>query len=394
MKRIILLCILFTALTTAIGCMLEARNTTASAEPACTPVVNEVSAKKTKIQVAILLDTSGSMQGLIEQAKSRLWNIVNTLTTLKYNGEAPDIEIALYEYGSYKRYDGDYIRRITPLTADLDLISKELFALTTNGSEEYCGTVIQRAVNELEWGNSKADMKLIYIAGNEEFTQGNISYKTAIANALKKDIFVNTIHCGSEDVGIGDFWQDAALRGNGKFFNIDANATVRAIKTPFDPQIILCNEKLNDTYIGYGIVGKERKMNQTVQDRNAGSISSANYTERAVSKSKAVYKNTSWDLVDKVKEDKDALSRIKKEELPEELRNKSPEELKTFIKQKEEERTLIQKEINELAVKRQIYIDEQLKKEGENKGDDLGKAITESVLAVAKIKGYTAEYYP
>lgn len=391
MKRIILLCILFTALTTAIGCMLEARNTTASAEPACTPVVNEVSAKKTKIQVAILLDTSGSMQGLIEQAKSRLWNIVNTLTTLKYNGEAPDIEIALYEYGSYKRYDGDYIRRITPLTADLDLISKELFALTTNGSEEYCGTVIQRAVNELEWGNSKADMKLIYIAGNEEFTQGNISYKTAISNALKKDIFVNTIHCGSEDVGIGDFWQDAALRGNGKFFNIDANATVRAIKTPFDPQIILCNEKLNDTYIGYGIVGKERKMNQTVQDRNAGSISSANYTERAVSKSKAVYKNTSWDLVDKVKEDKDALSRIKKEELPEELRNKSPEELKTFIKQKEEERTLIQKEINELAVKRQIYIDEQLKKEGENKGDDLGKAITESVLAVAKIKGYTAE---
>lgn len=391
MKRIILLCILFTALTTAIGCMLEARNTTASAEPVCTPVVNEVSAKKTKIQVAILLDTSGSMQGLIEQAKSRLWNIVNTLTTLKYNGEAPDIEIALYEYGSYKRYDGDYIRRITPLTADLDLISKELFALTTNGSEEYCGTVIQRAVNELEWGNNKADMKLIYIAGNEEFTQGNISYKTAIANALKKDIFVNTIHCGSEDVGIGDFWQDAALRGNGKFFNIDANATVRAIKTPFDPQIILCNEKLNDTYIGYGIVGKERKMNQTVQDRNAGSISSANYTERAVSKSKAVYKNTSWDLVDKVKEDKDALSRIKKEELPEELRNKSPEELKTFIKQKEEERTLIQKEINELAVKRQIYIDEQLKKEGENKGDDLGKAITESVLAVAKIKGYTAE---
>lgn len=391
MKRIILLCILFTALTTAIGCMLEARNTTASAEPACTPVVNEVYAKKTKIQVAILLDTSGSMQGLIEQAKSRLWNIVNTLTTLKYNGEAPDIEIALYEYGSYKRYDGDYIRRITPLTADLDLISKELFALTTNGSEEYCGTVIQRAVNELEWGNSKADMKLIYIAGNEEFTQGNISYKTAISNALKKDIFVNTIHCGSEDVGIGDFWQDAALRGNGKFFNIDANATVRAIKTPFDPQIILCNEKLNDTYIGYGIVGKERKMNQTVQDRNAGSISSANYTERAVSKSKAVYKNTSWDLVDKVKEDKDALSRIKKEELPEELRNKSPEELKTFIKQKEEERTLIQKEINELAVKRQIYIDEQLKKEGENKGDDLGKAITESVLAVAKIKGYTAE---
>ena len=104
MKRIILLCILFTALTTSIGCMLEARNVTANAEPASTPVTNAVTAKKTKIQVAILLDTSGSMQGLIEQAKSRLWNIVNTLTTLKYKGETPEIEIALYEYGSYMLY--------------------------------------------------------------------------------------------------------------------------------------------------------------------------------------------------------------------------------------------------------------------------------------------------
>ena len=51
----------------------------------------------TKIQVALLLDTSNSMDGLIEQAKSRLWNIVNTLTTLKYSGKTPTIEISLYE---------------------------------------------------------------------------------------------------------------------------------------------------------------------------------------------------------------------------------------------------------------------------------------------------------
>lgn len=126
------------------------------------------------------------MQGLIEQAKSRLWNIVNTLTTLKFRSKTPDIEIALYEYGSYHLYKGNYIRQITPLTDDLDLISKELFSLSTGGSSEYCGTVINKAVNELEWGMSHADMKLIYIAGNEVFNQGPISYKTAIAEALKK----------------------------------------------------------------------------------------------------------------------------------------------------------------------------------------------------------------
>ena len=84
------------------------------------------------IQVAILLDTSSSMDGLIDQAKSRLWNIVNTLTTLKYNGKAPKIEIALYEYGNDGISDKNWIRKVTPLTQDLDLISEKLFALRTN----------------------------------------------------------------------------------------------------------------------------------------------------------------------------------------------------------------------------------------------------------------------
>ena len=371
-------------------CLLEARNATPNAEPATAVATNIAATKKTKIQVAILLDTSGSMQGLIEQAKSRLWNIVNTLTTLKYKGESPDIEIALYEYGSYNLYDGDYIRRITPFTVDLDMISKELFALTTGGSEEFCSTVIRKAVKELEWGRNDADMKLIYIAGNEIFTQGSIPYKTAIAEAIQNNIFVNTIHCGNESMGIRDFWQDAAIHGKGKFFNIDANAVPRQIKTPFDPQIILCNEKLNDTYISYGTIGKERKMNQVIQDNNANAISSANYTERAVSKSKAVYKNTSWDL-DKMKEDKNVLSNIRKEELPEELKDKSSEEIKNIITQKGKERISLQKEIAELAVNRQAYIEEELKKEGNSKGDDLGQAIASSILAFANQKGYTVE---
>ena len=105
-----------------------------------------------KIQVALLLDTSNSMDGLIEQAKSRLWNIINTLTTLKYDGKEPQIEIALYEYGN----DGlsranDFIRQVAPLTTDLDLISEKLFALRTNGGSEYCGAVIQNAVKSLKW---------------------------------------------------------------------------------------------------------------------------------------------------------------------------------------------------------------------------------------------------
>jgi hypothetical protein len=344
----------------------------------------------TKIQVALLLDTSNSMDGLIEQAKSRLWNIVNTLTTLKYQGKAPDIEIGLYEYGN----DGlsshsNYIRQVAPLTTDLDLISEKLFSLRTNGGSEYCGAVIADATKQLSWSKDGSNMKLLYIAGNEAFNQGGINYKEAISDALKNDIYVNTIFCGDALEGINTFWKDGADHGKGKYFNIDSNQSVQYIVTPYDVRISECNTKINSTYISYGTKGYDKKRNQEVQDQNAQGVSSANYAERAVSKSKAAYKNESWDLVDKVKEDEQAIVKMKKEELPAELQNKSKDEIKVYVAQKSKERETIQKEITELAKKRQDYIDTESKKTKTQ--DDLGHAINTSIVAFAKIKGYTVE---
>lgn len=343
-----------------------------------------------KIQVAILLDTSNSMDGLIEQAKSRLWNIVNTLTTLKYEGKTPEIEIGLYEYGN----DGlssasNYIRQVAPLTNDLDLISEKLFALRTNGGEEYCGAVIQDAVKQLTWKDGNKNMKLVYIAGNEPFNQGNVNYKEAVKNAFQQDIYINTIFCGNHEEGIRTFWQDGAITGNGKYFNIDSNERVRYINTPYDDEITLYNQKINETYVSYGRKGADKKMNQMAQDANAESVSKANYVERSVSKSKAIYKNESWDLVDKVSEDEKALDQIKSEELPAELKGKSKAEIKTYVAQKSAEREKIQKEISVLAKKRQAYIDSEMKKE--KKQDDLGNAIATSIIELGQKKGYEVE---
>ncbi|MES2864586.1 MAG: vWA domain-containing protein [Bacteroidota bacterium] len=344
----------------------------------------------TKIQVAILLDTSGSMEGLIEQAKSRLWNIVNTLTTLKYSGKTPTIEIGLYEYGN----DGiagekNYIRQITPLTTDLDLISEKLFALRTNGGSEYCGAVIGDATKELKWDDGKNNMKLVYICGNEAFNQGPINYKEAISDALKKGIYINTIFCGNQDEGIKLLWKDGADVAQGKYFNINSNQAIQYIATPYDVRINELNIKINLTYISYGAQGEAKKMNQAIQDKNAESISAANFTERAVSKSKAAYTNTNWDLVDRVKEDEDAISKIKAEELPAELKGKSAVEIKKIVDEKTKERAAIQKEITELAKKRQDFIDAEMKKQ--NTKDDLGNAISNSIIELAKTKKYTVE---
>lgn len=347
-------------------------------------------AEQTKIQVALLLDTSNSMDGLIEQAKSRLWNIVNTLTTLKYDGKTPDIEIALYEYGN----DGlsvqsNYIRHVTPLTTDLDLISEKLFALRTNGGSEYCGAVIADATRTLQWATASNTMKLLYISGNEGFNQGGVNYKEAISDALKNNIYVNTIFCGNQQQGISLFWKDGADAGKGKYFNIDSNQIIQYIATPYDDQISKCNDQINTTYMGYGMHGESKKASQQLQDANAESISYANKTERAVSKSKGAYKNDSWDLVDKVKQDKDAVAKLKKEELPKELRDKSKEEIKSIIDQKTKQREALQKEISILAKKRQEYIDAETKKTKTQ--DDLGNAISSSIVSLAKAKGYTIE---
>mgnify|MGYP006170808555 FL=1 len=346
--------------------------------------------ENTKIKVALLLDTSNSMDGLIEQAKSRLWNIVNTLTTLKYRGKTPTIEISLYEYGN----DGlssekNYIRQVTPLTTDLDLISEKLFSLRTNGGAEYCGAVIQDATKNLKWATGNSTMKLVYIAGNEGFNQGPINYKEAINDALKNDIYINTIYCGNQNEGINLLWKDGADVAKGKYFNIDSNQTIQYVATPYDDSINQYNIKINATYIGYGSQGYMKKNNQEVQDKNAESISSANFTERTVSKASAVYTNSEWDLVDKYKDDKTAISKIKKEELPKELANKSTKEIEEFINEKTKEREKLQKEIAELAKKRQEFIDKERDKTAVK--DDLGVAISNSIIELGKIKGFTNE---
>ena len=330
------------------------------------------------------------MDGLIDQAKSRLWNIVNTLTTLRYNGKAPEIEIALYEYGNDGIRDENYIRQVTPLTQDLDLVSEKLFALRTNGGSEYCGAVIRDASANLNWDSNEKSMKLIYIAGNESFDQGKINYKEVVSKSKGKNIYTNTIFCGSREEGIQTFWQNGALLGGGKYFNIDSDRKVLYIETPYDIRISECNAKLNDTYIYYGNHGSEYRLKQITQDKNAEAQSASNLVERAVAKSKKnAYKNDHWDLVDKAEKDAGFIANVKESELPAELKGKSKEEIQKTIAIKSAARDKIQKEIEELSRKRQMYIDSEMKKRGTDDSDDLGKAIESSILELAKKNGYS-----
>ncbi|HEY5749469.1 MAG TPA: VWA domain-containing protein [Chryseolinea sp.] len=315
-------------------------------------------AKDSTIMIALLLDTSNSMDGLIDQAKSQLWKIVNEVAAAKTGeGKQPNIKIALYEYGNdgLSSFEG-YIRQVSALTEDLDVISEKLFSLSTNGGDEFCGQVINTSLNQLAWSASSADLKMVFIAGNEPFTQGNVSYELACGAAKEKGVVVNTIYCGDFSDGITLSWKHGAELTGGAFMSIEQNSKTVYVPTPYDDQIAGLNDKLNATYVYYGASGEYRKEQQIVQDRNAASYGMSNVAERSFCKSSHAYKNSNWDLVDAAKDNEKIITETKSDDVPKEMRTMSMEQRKLYIKQKSEERTKIQVEIQSLNKKRQEYI--------------------------------------
>ncbi len=349
----------------------------------------KVEPKKT-VKVALLLDTSNSMDGLIDQAKAQLWDIVNELSYAKCDNQHPNLEIALYEYGNDGLESSDgYIRQVLSFSGDLDEISEKLFSLTTNGGSEFCGEVIQASLNQLNWGKNNDDLKLIFIAGNEPFTQGEVNYKDATTNAVEKDVIVNTIFCGNYENGISGKWQDGAKLAGGDYMTIDHNKQIVHISTPYDDIIIQLNTKLNKTYVSYGREGKSKYENQTRQDDNAMEVDKEVYVKRTMSKSSKMYKNSTWDLVDAEKEDNFKYDEIDKKTLPKELQEKSTEELKAYVNEKSEEREKVQKEIQELNKKRTAYIAE--KRKETQSGETLDSAMIKAIKKQAAKKNYSWE---
>ncbi|MCB0456787.1 MAG: VWA domain-containing protein [Flavobacteriaceae bacterium] len=341
---------------------------------------------KHAIKVALLLDTSNSMDGLIDQAKAQLWEIVNELSYAKCKHEQPNLEIALYEYGNDNLSEREgYLRKILPFTNDLDDISKELFSLTTNGGSEYCGTVIKASLDQLDWGNDADDLKMIFIAGNEPFTQGKIDYRDAANMAKEKDVVVNTIFCGDYTHGINSKWKDGAQLAYGDYMAINHNQQTVHIPSPYDDLILQLNIQLNGTYVPYGHYGREKVAEQEIQDDNASTYGKANAVKRTVSKSSHFYKNESWDLVDAESEEGFSYDKLKKEDLPENLKGKSKAEIKAYVQKQKAERERIQNEIAKLNEQRRAFIANEKK----NTTNGLESAMIEALKKQAQKKNYT-----
>lgn len=346
-----------------------------------------------RIQIALLLDTSNSMDGLIAQAKTRLWRIVNEFATAEQHGIQPVLEVALFEYGNSRlpREDG-YVRQVLGLSRDLDTLSQRLFSLTTCGGEEYCGHVIREALTQLKWSNRQSDLKLIVIAGNEPFTQGSVHYEDACRLAKRSDVVVNTIHCGDHETGIAGKWREGALLAGGSYMSINHEKAVMDVRCPQDDEIVRLNKELNETYVYYGKQGASCWKQQTDMDNNAQSEGNDVIVSRSRTKCTSFYNNGHWDLVDATQKSGFRIEDVPESELSSELRKMTVTERKEYVRSQYEKRQSIQWRIRELHSAREKHITEIRKQKGESTADGtLDEAMIRILREQAINRNYTFE---
>jgi hypothetical protein len=341
-----------------------------------------VAEKGRAVDVVLCLDTSNSMDGLIDSAKRKLWTIVNDLAKIE---PAPTLRVALYSYGN-DTYDPKvgWVRKDLDLTTDLDDVYKQLFALTTKGGTEYVARVTRDALAQLKWSEDKDSLRIIFVCGNEPADQDKEVTLDSVAVAAKaKGVHINTIYCGSPSHPEAAGWKEFAGIAGGKYANIDQDrAGTQVVKTPFDEELTKLGAEINKTYCWYGERGAAACANQLEQDKNAEKVSKEVAAERSATKATRLYSNAAADLIDRMRTDKDFdVKKMKAEDLPEEMRKLKPEEREGYLKKKAEERAEIQKKVADLTAKRAKFVEDERKKEPKSAAD---KAFDEALKVILK----------
>ncbi|MBL9118845.1 MAG: VWA domain-containing protein [Phycisphaerae bacterium] len=345
------------------------------------------SATPQTIELAICLDTSGSMNGLIDAARTKIWDIVSDLARAT---PQPKLRVALLTFGNDGHTaENGWTNIDIDFTDNLDMVSEKLFALTTNGGTELVGRVVDRATKGLSWSAGEGSLKILVVAGNESADQDEVvRYYDASKRAIEKMIVVNSIYCGSPSDQLAPAWQDVAKKADGHFAAIDQNNGTVVVETPFDADLTRLSSEINTTYIPFGSAGQWNADNQARQDNNAAGANSAAAAQRCVTKGGGLYFNSQWDLVDACKTPDFKLDEVKAEDLPENMRSMTAEARRAFIDEKAKARAEIQKRIQELGDQRATYIATEIAKRNGSDKSAFDRAIRDAIRAQASARGF------
>ncbi len=336
-------------------------------------------AEKPRVEVAFVLDSTGSMGGLIEGAKQKIWSIANSIVAQK---PAPEVRIGLISY----RDRGDlYITARYDLTDDIDAVFANLLAFNADGGgdgPESVNQALSEAVRLMSWSKDKNVLKIIFLVGDyppHMDYSNDVKYPVSCEEAVKKGIIINTVQCG-EYTETAPVWKEIARKAEGSYIALEQSGNMMEIATPFDVEISKVSAELGATVIAYGSTEAQAASREKLAKaaEAPAAVAADRSTFNLSTGGKAIQGR--GDLVSDLDSGVVDVSKLKKDELPVEMQKMTPEEQKAYIAKQKAAREALNTKLADLGKKRAEYIEkEKARMLAAGKGDSFDQKVTEMI---------------
>jgi Mg-chelatase subunit ChlD len=368
----------------------------AKTNPVDTTTAHITMSQAPKVDVVFVLDTTGSMSGLIQTAKEKIWSIATTMASAQ---QTPEIRIGLVAY----RDHGDaYVTKVVDLSDDLDSVYATLMDFQADGGgdgPESVNKALYDAVHNISWSEQDQAYQVIFLVGDAppHMDYNEVQYPEIIASASEKGIVVNTIQCGDMPVTVAPWTQIAAL-SNGRYFQVEQAGSAVAFTTPYDEEIATLSAQLDGTRLYFGTEEEMERMRdkmEATEKLNDGSSVASLARRGAFNASSGGRLNMLGEneLVAAYTEGKIDLDELEKDALPEALVSLAPKEQKAYVAELAQKRADIQRQIRDLSEDRNAYLDEKVREAG-GMEDSLDSQVYEAVKEQAAKTGLEYEAGP
>ena len=330
-------------------------------------------AERPVVEVVFALDTTGSMSGLIESAKQKIWGITNHLMS---GQPRPDVRIGLV---FYRDTSDAYVTESMALTSDIDAVYQRLLTANASGggdNPEHVNKALDIAINEMQWKSGDKVLKLVFLVGDapphDDYTDVPTSTELAKA-AAKKGIIINTIRAGGQQA-TAVAWQAIASASQGQYASIAQDGGTVAVRTPFDRELERYNSELADSSISFGAPAARATAKMRMDNRRAMSGETA-AAAASVSGRKGGHLG-SGDFLSAL-EDGEADLDAPDDAAPEAMRGMSKDQKVKWVEGKRNERKALAKKISKLSSKREAFLKKNKPKKADSFDDNVADMLKE-----------------
>ncbi|MCB9669817.1 MAG: VWA domain-containing protein [Alphaproteobacteria bacterium] len=304
------------------------------------------------VDMVFVVDTTGSMGGLLEGAKATIWQILDTVVSQE---PRPLVRVGFVAY----RDRGDaYVTRTFAPTDDLDAAHAFLTGLQPDGggdTPESMAAGMQEALDGFQWsGGDRAFRTLFVVADAPDHPyRDQVSARTLAERAAQRGIVVNTVLCGTEASARSDLAALARI-GGGAFAAVEQSGGAVAMETPYDERLDVLERRLAENGLAYGNE-QGRAYEAKVLGNWASSLSTRASRRSALNKLGAGVASGGGELVGDVLNGK-ALAEVPEHDLPASYQAMTPAQRDADLQRRLSERRQLQEQVATITAERDAWL--------------------------------------